>query len=118
MDRDVCRLVLSGYYGFDNSGDEAVLQSILLALRAEGEAAGIRVEPIVLSGNPDRTRRMYGVEAVHRMKPTELLKAIRRCDGVISGGGSLLQDATGKLSIPYYLGVLKLAQWLGKPTYI
>lgn len=118
MDRDVCRLVLSGYYGFDNSGDEAVLQSILLALRAEGEAAGIRVEPIVLSGNPDRTRQMYGVEAVHRMKPAELWGAIRRSDGVISGGGSLLQDATGKLSIPYYLGVLKLAQWLGKPTYI
>lgn len=118
MDRDVCRLVLSGYYGFDNSGDEAVLQSILLALRAEGEAAGIRVEPVVLSANPDRTRQMYGVEAVHRMKPAELLGAIRRSDGVISGGGSLLQDATGKLSIPYYLGVLKLAQWLGKPTYI
>lgn len=118
MDRDVCRLVLSGYYGFDNSGDEAVLQSILLALRAEGEAAGIRVEPVVLSGNPDRTRQMYGVEAVHRMKPAELWGAIRRSDGVISGGGSLLQDATGKLSIPYYLGVLKLAQWLGKPTYI
>jgi polysaccharide pyruvyl transferase CsaB len=110
--------VLSGYYGFDNSGDEAVLQSILLALRAEGEAAGIQVEPIVLSGNPDHTRQMYGVEAVHRMKPAELWGAIRRCDGVISGGGSLLQDATGKLSIPYYLGVLKLAQWLGKPTYI
>jgi len=118
MDRDVCRLVLSGYYGFNNSGDEAVLQSILLALQAAGDAAGIRVEPVVLSGDPARTREMYGVEAVHRMKPAELLGAIRRSDGVISGGGSLLQDATGKLSIPYYLGVLKLAQWLGKPTYI
>ena len=37
---------------------------------------------------------------------------------MISGGGSLLQDATGFKSIPYYLGVIKLAQWLGKPTFV
>ena len=37
---------------------------------------------------------------------------------MISGGGSLLQDATSPKTIPYYLGVLKIAQWLGKPTFI
>src|SRR5690606_28423490 len=36
----------------------------------------------------------------------------------ISGGGSLLQDATSAKTIPYYTGVLKLAQLLGTPTYI
>ncbi|MCL6456854.1 MAG: polysaccharide pyruvyl transferase CsaB [Gorillibacterium sp.] len=118
MDRTVCRLVLSGYYGFGNSGDEAVLQSILLALRAEGDKAGLTIEPIVLSADPARTEQMYGVQAVHRMKPADILRAIRKSDGLISGGGSLLQDATGKLSIPYYLGIVRLAQWLGKPTFI
>ncbi|MDF2958986.1 MAG: csaB [Paenibacillus sp.] len=112
------RIILSGYYGFDNSGDEAVLQSILLALEEQGRAQGIRFVPVVLSIDPAKTRQTYGVEAVHRMKLGELVRAIRGADGLISGGGSLLQDETGVKTIPYYLAVLKIAQWLGKPTFI
>jgi polysaccharide pyruvyl transferase CsaB len=118
MGSSVKRLVVSGYYGFNNSGDEAVLQSILFALKEQGEAQGITIEPIVLSASPEQTAQMYGVKAYHRMKPLELMKAIRQSDGLISGGGSLLQDATGSKTIPYYLAVLKLAQWMGKPTFI
>jgi polysaccharide pyruvyl transferase CsaB len=112
------RIVISGYYGFKNSGDEAVLQSILLALAAESVKQGITIEPIVLSIDPEWTSKTYGVRAVHRMKPGKVLKVISHSDGLISGGGSLLQDATGRMSIPYYLGIIKLAQWLGKPTFI
>lgn len=118
MGRTVKKLVLSGYYGYRNSGDEAVLQSILLALHEEGEREGIAIEPIVLSADPALTERMYGVRAVHRMKPGQVLSAIRESDGLISGGGSLLQDTTGWKSIPYYLGVIQLAQWLGKPVFV
>jgi len=114
----VKRIAISGYYGFGNSGDEAVLQSILLALREEGERRGVTVEPVVLSADPALTSEMYGVRAAHRMKPAEIAKTIRDCDGLISGGGSLLQDATGVMTIPYYLSVLKLAQLLGKPTFV
>ncbi|QAY67735.1 polysaccharide pyruvyl transferase CsaB [Paenibacillus protaetiae] len=113
-----CRIVISGYYGFRNSGDEAVLRSILLALQEQGEQLGVRFEPVVLSADPAWTAQMYGVEAVPRMHPQSLLRAIRSCDALISGGGSLLQDATGAKTIPYYTGVLKLAQWLRKPTFI
>lgn len=118
MGNPVKQIVISGYYGFRNSGDEAVLQSILLALQSAGEAAGITIEPVVLSVNPELTSRMYGVRSVHRMRPAQVWKALRRCDGLISGGGSLLQDATGWKTIPYYLAILKLAQWLKKPTFI
>jgi polysaccharide pyruvyl transferase CsaB len=118
MGRTVKRVILSGYYGFKNSGDEAVLQSILLALASEGEQAGLTIEPTVLSIDPAWTERMYGVKAAHRMRPKELLSAIRGSDALISGGGSLLQDATGGLTIPYYLGILKMAQFFGKPTFI
>lgn len=111
-------IVVSGYYGFRNSGDEAVLQSILSALEEEGRAAGIVIKPVVLSIDPEWTSRTYGVKAVHRMKLAEVRNAIKNSDGLISGGGSLLQDATGLGSIPYYLGILKLAQWMGKPTFI
>ncbi|MCM3338712.1 polysaccharide pyruvyl transferase CsaB [Paenibacillus sp. MER TA 81-3] len=118
MASEVTRIALSGYYGFNNSGDEAVLLSILTALERAGEQAGMKLEPVVLSGDPATTTRLYGVRAVHRMKPGDLLGAIRSCDGLISGGGSLLQDATSSKTIPYYLAVLKLAQWFRKPTFI
>lgn len=118
MGTQVRRIAISGYYGFNNSGDEAVLQSILLALRSEGERQGVAIEPIVLSVSPENTSRMYGVRAVHRMRFSDVSNALRECDGLISGGGSLLQDATGVKTIPYYLAVLKLAQFYRKPTFI
>ncbi|MEF2968049.1 polysaccharide pyruvyl transferase CsaB [Paenibacillus sp. M1] len=111
-------IVLSGYYGYRNSGDEAVLQSILSALEEEGKAAGIAITPVVLSIDPEWTSRTYGVKAVHRMKLGDVRNAIKNSDGLISGGGSLLQDATGLGSIPYYLGIIKIAQWMGKPTFV
>lgn len=115
---EVKKVVLSGYYGFGNSGDEAVLQSILLALQSEGERQGVRIEPVVLSGRPEATSRMYDVEAVHRMSFSEVKRVMRHCDGLISGGGSLLQDATSMKTIPYYLAIVKLAQFYRKPTFI
>lgn len=118
MGATVVKIALSGYYGFDNSGDEAVLQSILFALQEQGREQGLQIEPIVLSANPEKTSAMYGVKAYHRMKLGSLFRALRESDGLISGGGSLLQDATSSKTIPYYLAVLKIAQWLGKPTFI
>lgn len=112
------KIVISGYYGFRNSGDEAVLKSILTALEEASKQAGITVQPIVLSSDPAWTEKMYGVRAVHRMSLKEVRSAIRESSGLISGGGSLLQDATSPKTIPYYLAILKLAQWAGKPTFV
>ncbi|WP_151733869.1 polysaccharide pyruvyl transferase CsaB [Paenibacillus tengchongensis] len=112
------KIIISGYYGFRNSGDEAVLQSILLALRKYSEAAGVDLEPVVLSIDPEGTSAAYGVKSVHRMKLMEVRQAIYESAGLISGGGSLLQDVTSGKTIPYYLAVIKMAQWMGRPTFI
>ena len=112
------RIVISGYYGFNNSGDEAVLRSILLALKEQADHLGLIIEPVVLSGNPEWTSKMYEVEAVPRMHMPSIYKALKEADGLISGGGSLLQDATGIKTVPYYTGIIKIAQWLKKPTFI
>ncbi|MHA0856247.1 polysaccharide pyruvyl transferase CsaB [Paenibacillus sp. CMAA1364] len=111
-------IVISGYYGYKNSGDEAVLQSILTALEEQAEVAGLLLQPVVLSIDPQWTMSTYGVQAVHRLKLGEVRRAIKNSCGLISGGGSLLQDATGSKTIPYYLGIIKLAQWMRKPTFI
>jgi polysaccharide pyruvyl transferase CsaB len=112
------KIVISGYYGFHNSGDEAVLQSILLALQEVSAGQAIRFEPIVLSANPEHTTNAYGVKAVSRTNLRQLWTTIRQADALISGGGSLLQDVTSMLTIPYYLGIVKLAQWFNKPVFI
>lgn len=104
------RVVLSGYYGFENLGDEAVLHSIIRALRETDPT----VQITVLSADPAGTAARYGVEARNRWKLGEIIAALRSADLLISGGGSLLQDVTSKKSIPYYLGIVSIARLLGK----
>lgn len=106
------RLVISGYYGFDNIGDEAVLLSMVAALRDVCPEARITV----LSNNPQKTAEHYGVQAVNRWQLTQVHRALAGTDLLISGGGSLLQDVTGLKSLLYYLGVVWLALKLGKPA--
>lgn len=107
------KVVVSGYYGFGNAGDELVLLAIVQQLRSVQPS----VEITVLSGDPDTTAAQHGVRAVHRYNPFAVAGALRRSDLLISGGGSLLQDVTSRRTVPYYLGVISLAQTLGVPVF-
>lgn len=109
----MAKVCISGYYGFDNLGDEAVLFSILKTLR--DLRIGLRIE--VLSQQPEFTEDIYRVTAANRWKFKEIYRALKDSDMLISGGGSLLQDVTGIKSLLYYLGVIWLAQLLGKPVF-
>lgn len=108
------RAVLSGYYGFGNLGDEAILAAIAQELVAELP----EVEIEVLSGCPAATQRIYGLEACDRWRLSCIWRALRRADMLVQGGGGLIQDATSALSPAYYLGVLLAAWLLGKPYVI
>lgn len=108
----MAEILVSGYYGFSNAGDEAILGGIITAFRAIDPS----VRFTVISGKVVRTRAVHGVEAVSRGDVRAILKAMRRADLLISGGGSLLQDVTGMKSIPYYLGVTCLGKLRGLPV--
>ena len=108
------RIVLSGYFGFDNVGDEAILFSIIRALRKLEPT----VELTVLSNNPAETAATYGVDSINRWNFGEIRSALKKADGLISGGGSLMQDATSTKTIPYYSGIIKLAQMAKVPVFI
>ncbi len=112
--RTVKRLTLSGYYGYGNAGDEAVLAGLVKGFRAARPAGELEI--VALSGNPQETEQAHGIAAADRYKAGALLQAIARSDVFLSGGGSLLQDVTSAHGIFYYLGVVRLAQMLGKPT--
>ena len=97
------RVLLSGYYGFDNFGDDAILQSLVSNLK------NIDASITVLSHNPKKTASLYEVKSVFMFNPIKVVKAISSCDVLISGGGSLLQDVTSVRSLIYYLFILFLA---------
>jgi polysaccharide pyruvyl transferase CsaB len=102
----VSGVVLSGYYGFDNLGDEAVLAATVAELRRRRPGLEIRV----LSASPDATARTYGVTGVPRAEVRAVVGALRASDLFLSGGGSLFQDATSWRSPWYYLAVLAAAR--------
>lgn len=108
------RILVSGYFGYNNIGDEAILKGLIDGILAKDP----EVEIVVLSKNPDWTKKKYNVEAVNRSNIIDIVKAIKSCDMIVSGGGSLLQDVTSRKSIIYYLGILKMGMLFGKKTFI
>ena len=107
------KVVISGYYGFYNSGDEAMLYAMLQALRKT--VPGLEVT--VLSRDPGFTAREFGVHSISRVNIRQVYQELHKADLLISGGGGLLQDATGPNSIIYYLGVVSMARFLWKPVF-
>jgi polysaccharide pyruvyl transferase CsaB len=108
------KIVISGYYGFDNAGDEAMLRAIVESFRRQSNLARITV----LSANPRKTEQYNDVTGVDRMSLGQVRKAISEADLVISGGGSLFQDVTSRRSIYYYLSIIALAKLYRKKTMI
>jgi polysaccharide pyruvyl transferase CsaB len=106
------RVLVSGFYGYNNLGDEAILESIVQQVKGFAPDAQI----VALSGSPLQTKERLGIESVHRMAFGAIWAEMRKADLFISGGGSLLQDVTGLGSVPYYLGLVKMAQTLGVKT--
>lgn len=108
------RILISGYYGFNNIGDESILTAVVGSLRERLP----ETEITVLSQNPESTAAKYGVKSVNRRSVPTIIRAVKNCDLLISGGGSLLQDVTSRKSILYYLFIMRIAQLLGKKFFI
>ncbi|HEY0073356.1 MAG TPA: polysaccharide pyruvyl transferase CsaB [Abditibacteriaceae bacterium] len=109
---------LSGYYGYDNAGDEAVLAAILSHIGAIEPQASFTVT----AGDPAQTERNHGagrkLRAIARQNPRQLVPAIHACDVFISGGGSLLQDVTSVRNVVYYTSLIRMARLSRKPVMI
>ncbi|MGE5413370.1 MAG: polysaccharide pyruvyl transferase family protein, partial [Syntrophomonadaceae bacterium] len=84
-------VLVTGYYGFGNTGDEAILAALATGLRARLPGARL----LVTSGDPGATRQQHGVEAVPWRDPLSLSEAVRSSDLVVIGGGGLFQDYAG-----------------------
>ena len=108
------RVLLSGYYGFDNLGDDALLQIIVAQLKTRFPHATIDV----LSNKPEVTAHELGVIGTPRWEQPAIRDAIAAADVVLSGGGGLLQNATSLKSLLYYANIVRSAIRAGKQTMI
>lgn len=102
-------IIISGYHGFANSGDEALLYAILNTLRKKNKDLDVTV----LSKIPEETAIEYGVKSVYRYKFSKIKKEMKQSKMLLFGGGSLLQDVTSSKSILYYLAIISLAKRCG-----
>lgn len=104
------KICLSGYYGFKNFGDEAIL-SVLVNHFNEHDIT-------VFSSDPEFTSKTYNVNSVKSFDIKKVIEEIKSCNVLISGGGSLLQDVTSLKSLVYYTAIIALAIMFNKKVII
>jgi len=102
-------LVIAGYYGYNNIGDEALLMAIIQNLKLYVDDIKI----IVLSNNPEETKLTYGVNAINRFNIIKIAKAMKKSRMFMYGGGTLIQENTSTRSLIYYLGMIWIAKKAG-----
>lgn len=92
-------VLICGSYGNSNVGDETILESILQQLRARDADMPI----CVMSKTPGQTAKKMNVSSIYTFSHGKTNRRMKHAKLFISGGGSLIQDATSTRSLWFYL---------------
>ena len=104
------KIALAGYYGFENFGDELLLDASLKIL----ENSGIDLSKVVvLSNDPIQTAEKFRVASISRWSFREVSQTLRESEYLMLGGGGLFQDSTSVRSCVWYWGLVRLAKFCG-----
>lgn len=107
------RIVLSGYFGFKNFGDEAILSVLVDRLQKA------KYSLTIISSDPQYTKSQYQhIRSVYTFDINNIIGFIAKSDVLISGGGSLLQDVTSIKSLLYYLFIISIGLFFNKKVII
>lgn len=125
------RILIHGFYGAGNLGDDAILESMVDQMR---RLPGVESITVSVYGNRDAYSGAYPVRVVPGRDTDRLFRAIEQCDVVVVGGGGLLQDYHGfkvsdlldkplgsqakRSALGYYGLPLVIARILGRPTML
>src|SRR5213594_2982087 len=110
MMRTMRSVLVAGWVGSTNLGDELVFSSLVRKLRARG------IDVVAVSLATDATVRDHDVHAVGHLDAIALTRTLSRVDAVIVGGGGLLQDSTSPFNLPYHLARPVVARLRGRPV--
>lgn len=102
-------VMISGSYGNGNMGDETILETIVRQLRDHDPDIPI----CVLSKRPKKTALRNQTDSIYTFNPWKAARKMKRTKLLISGGGSLIQDATSTRSLVYYLQTIRQAHRSG-----
>jgi polysaccharide pyruvyl transferase CsaB len=111
------KLVIGGYFGTSNIGDETILLNEIKALRKQFDL-------LILSLDPSKTSSDYQVSCgklPSLSKPLELVQfvtEIKQCDAFILGGGGFLANSLQPFSIYYWLFLISIARLLKKKVIL
>ena len=102
-------VVICGAYGKGNAGDDAILVSMIHQLRTQDQGLPI----CVMTRRPRETAVQTGVSTVHIFDIFSAGRRMKKSKLYISGGGSLIQNATSTRSLMYYLYSIRQAKRAG-----
>ncbi len=106
---DCPRILVCGWAGAGNIGDELLTEEIVARIVAAGG------HPVVRTLDQHRTAERHpGVETVGRGLRWAL--AVRKVDGVCVGPGGIIQDTSSVWSLPAHLWPALVARWLRRPV--
>ncbi len=100
-------LLVAGYYGYGNLGDEAIRAALQAALARRPELRALWL-----------VARPQGRDEVRRRSPIRVFSTLARSRALLLGGGGLLQNATSVRSLAYYLGLVLAARFLRRPVFL
>ncbi len=92
-------ILLCGYYGYGNIGDDILLRKSIV--RARREYPQLKV--CAMTANGSRDKNIFGVRCVRRKHMPSVMREIRGARVLVFGGGTLLQNKTSYRSLLYYL---------------
>ncbi len=105
-------VLLCGYYGEDNLGDDALLQVLLQELPES-------VRPLITARDASAIQRLApDASIVNRRSLRSVLRSISSVRALVLGGGSLLQDSTSVRSLVYYLLLIVVARLQGRTVIL
>lgn len=113
------KVIISGWYGHANTGDEAILAAMMENLRKVMDG---NVEFTVLSSNPQNVMKQHNVKSINvslLRNHIGIIRTMKNTDLFILGGGGLLFDWYDKRipwNIIHWLKPIILAKLMNKPV--
>ena len=99
-------VLLAGYFGFGNLGDELLGKAAVDNLTMLGIP---RERMAILSNDPDDSASRLGIRAFNRWNPTRVIGALGVSRALIFPGGGIFQDVSSAKSSIYYWSLIRAA---------